>query len=322
MNRERESQVRPAVGISTCLLGFKVRFDGGHKLDRFLKNTLGQFVDWVPVCPEMEAGFGVPREAFRLVGELESPRLVTNKTFRDETNRMLEFSEKRLDQLAEQPLCGFVFKAKSPSSGMERVKVYSEKGIPVKKGVGVFARAFMQRFPNLPVEEEGRLHDMNLRENFIVRVFTYRRWLDMLAEERGLGGLVDFHSRHKLLLMAHNPTEATALGRLVAHASGRQLEEVLEEYETRLMKLLRRHAGNGSHTNTLHHIMGYFKAHLGADQKKELLEVIENYRLGLLPLIVPLTLLNHYNRLFPHQYLDRQVYLDPGPLELHLRTHS
>ncbi|HDP95004.1 MAG TPA: DUF1722 domain-containing protein [Candidatus Aminicenantes bacterium] len=317
----RNELKKPRVGISTCLLGFKVRYDGGHKLDHFLKDTLGKFVEWVPACPEMEAGFGVPREAFRLVGEVDAPRLVTNRTGKDVTERMQAWTRGRLDQLEDESLCGFVFKAKSPSSGMERVKVYNPKGVPVKQGVGIFARAFMDRFPTLPVEEEGRLHDMVLRENFIVRVFAYFRWRDLPANRRNLGGLVDFHSRHKLLFMAHQPTLATELGAMVAHASKRPLDEVLAEYEERFMELLRRRATRKSHTNVLHHVMGYFKKQLKADEKAELLEVIENYHKGLLPLIVPLTLLNHYQRLYPHQYLERQVYLDPGPLELQLRNH-
>jgi len=312
---------KPRVGISTCLLGFKVRYDGGHKLDRFLKHTLGQFVDWVPVCPEQEAGFGVPREAFRLVGEVESPRLVTNRTGKDVTDRMLEWANKRLDELADESLCGYVFKSKSPSSGMERVKVYNDKGIPVKRGVGIFARAFKERFPNLPTEEEGRLHDMGLRENFIVRVFAYHRWQVMLAEKPDLGGLVDFHSRHKLLFMAHQPGLATELGRLVAHASEHPLDQVLNEYATRFMDLLSRRASAKSNTNVLHHVMGYFKKSLRSEEKQELLEVIEHYRTGLVPLIVPLTLINHYQRIYSHEYLERQVYLDPGPLELQLRNH-
>lgn len=315
------AQKRPRVGISTCLLGFKVRYDGGHKLDHFLKDTLGKFVDWVHVCPEMEAGFGIPREAFRLVGEVESPRLVTSRTAQDVTDRMMAWTQQRLTGLEDESLCGFVFKAKSPSSGMERVKVYNPKGIPVKQGVGIFARAFMQHFPNLPVEEEGRLHDMVLRENFVVRVFAYSRWRELLQNNPSLGGLVDFHSRHKLLFMAHQPTLATELGGFVARASQRDLDEALAEYEERFMDLLRHRATKKSHTNVLHHVMGYFKKQLSRDEKEELLEVIENYRLGMLPLIVPLTLLNHYQRLYPHNYLERQVYLDPGPLELQLRNH-
>lgn len=312
---------RPRVGISTCLLGFKVRYDGGHKMDRFLKHTLGKFVEWVPVCPELETGLGVPREALRLVGEVDNPRLVTNRTSVDVTDRMLIWASKRLDDLAKESLCGFVFKAKSPSSGMERVKVYNDKGIPVKRGVGIFARAFKERFPNLPTEEEGRLHDMVLRENFITRVFAYHRWRGVLAEKRTLGGLVDFHSRHKLTFMAHQPTLATELGRLVAHASERPLEEVFHEYETGFMELLRRKATPKSHTNVLHHIIGYFKKNLYPDEKQELLEVIEHYRTGLVPLVVPLTLINHFQRIHPHEYLERQVYLDPGPLELQLKNH-
>lgn len=315
------SNEKPLVGISTCLLGFEVRFDGGHKLDRYLRDTLGHFVRWFQVCPETESGFGIPREAFRLVGDVDAPRLITNKTHRDVTGIMQEWARKRLEEIAKEPLCGFIFKAKSPSSGMERVKVYLENGIPVKRGVGVFARAFMERFPTLPVEEEGRLHDMGLRENFIVRVFTYHRWRTMLAENPSHGGLVDFHSRQKLLLMAHQPHAARELGGLVAHATRESLADVLKSYEKKLMDTLKLQANPGTHTNVLHHIMGYFKKHISADEKKELLEVIDHYRNGLVPLVVPITLINHFQRIYPHEYLRDQVYLAPGPLELRLRNH-
>jgi uncharacterized protein YbgA (DUF1722 family)/uncharacterized protein YbbK (DUF523 family) len=316
---QRSSPVR--IGISSCLLGNRVRYDGGHKLDPFLAQTLGAFVEYVPVCPEVEAGFPVPREAFRLVGDPESPRLVTQKTGVDVTGRMQAWAASRLDELARLGLCGFVFKANSPSSGMERVKVYNETGVALRKGTGLFAAAFMKRFPLLPVEEEGRLHDMALRENFVERIFVQSRWHDLLAAGAGGGALVEFHARHKLLLMAHSPELMRQLGRQVADAGRKPAPAVLSEYHRHLMSALALRATARKQVNVLQHIMGYFKKSLEGDDKQEMLQVIGDYHRGLVPLVVPLTLLNHYVRRFGPDYLRQQVYLQPHPVELMLRNH-
>jgi len=204
------------LGISACLLGENVRYDGGHRHDRLLTDTLGKYVQYVPVCPEVECGLGVPREPMRLVGDPESPRLVTNKTGRDFTEQMIRWARKRVRELEKENLCGFIFKSDSPSSGMERVKVYGEKGTAEKKGVGLFARVLMEHFPLLPVEEEGRLHDPLLRENFIERIFALQKWQDNIKTGRSRSGLVDFHTRHKLLLLAHSEKHTRAMGKLIA----------------------------------------------------------------------------------------------------------
>ncbi len=311
------------LGISSCLLGNKVRYDGGHKFDPFLVNTLGQFVDYVPVCPEVESGFPVPREAFRLVGDLNQPRLVTRQGGVDATAQMERWIEKALPLLEKEELCGFIFKSRSPSSGMERVKVYNDKGMAEKKGVGIFARALMERLPLLPVEEEGRLQDIQLRENFIVRIFTYRRWQELQADGGATAGrLVDFQRRHKLLLMAHSPEMARQLGKLVARAGVEPLQRLLPEYEKLLMALLKQKATVHKNVNVLQHMLGYFKKQLDGFEKKELLATIENYHQNLIPLIVPLTLLKHYVGKFQQPYLSDQYYLDPHPLELKLRNHA
>jgi len=310
------------LGISSCLLGNKVRFDGGHKLDSFLVSTLGQFVDYVPVCPELESGFPVPREAFRLVGDPEKPRLVTRQTGVDATPQMERWIATKLPQLERENLCGFIFKSKSPSSGMERVKVYNDKGMAEKKGVGIFARALMARLPLLPVEEEGRLQDIDLRENFIVRIFVYRRWRALLAAGATAGRLVDFQRQHKLLLMAHSPEMARRLGKLVARAGAEPLQAILPEYEMLLLTALKQKATVRKNVNVLQHMFGYFKKQLDDFEKKELLELIEDYRQNLIPLIVPLTLLKHYIDKFQEPYLKDQYYLDPHPLELKLRNHA
>jgi uncharacterized protein YbgA (DUF1722 family)/uncharacterized protein YbbK (DUF523 family) len=310
------------IGISSCLLGNMVRYDGGHKWDRFLTQTLGRYVDFVPVCPEVEIGLGIPREAMRLVGELNHPRLLTIRSRIDHTERMMEWAKERVKELEKENLCGFIFKSDSPSSGLERVKVYDPNGIPVKKGVGLFARAFIDHFPLLPVEDEGRLHDPLLRENFIEGIFVWKRWREMVEQNRSKGGLVDFHSRHKLLIMAHSPKQYQVLGQWVAQGKGVFLDDLLLRYQGMLSSALRQKPTNKKNANVLHHILGYFKKDLTPDEKQEALEVIENYARGFLPLIVPVTLMNHYVRKYHQPYLRDQYYLNPHPLELQLRNHA
>ena len=309
------------LGISTCLLGEPVRYDGGHKLDRFLRDTLGQYVEYVPVCPEVECGLGIPRESMHLEGEQETPRLITTRTKRDVTDRMLAWSRQRIKELESEKLCGFIFKSNSPSSGMERVKVFDEKGIPHKTGVGLFAGVFMKHFPLLPVEDEGRLHDPVLRENFIERIFVFKRWREMLEKGLKSSRLIEFHSRHKLLIMSHSTKHTSGMGKLVARAKEIPSEELFNNYGRMLMEALRLRATIKKNTNVLQHLMGYFKKLLTSDEKLEILEVIDHYYKGHLPLIVPLTLLKHYVRKYDQPYLKRQYYLDPHPIELQLRNH-
>ena len=309
------------LGISTCLMGEPVRYDGGHKLDRFLTETLGQYVEYVPVCPEVECGLPVPRESMRLEGDPDSPRLVASRTKQDMTDRMVKWARKRVVELESNGLCGFIFKSDSPSSGMERVRVYNEKGMPVKRGVGMFARAFMEHFPLLPIEEEGRLHDPSLRENFIERIFTLRRWRESLARGENRGTLVDFHTRHKLLILSHSPKHYQIMGKLVAQAKDLPLKELYRQYQILLMEALFLKATPKKNSNVLLHMMGYFKEQLSPDEKQELLEVIDHYRQDYIPLIVPVTLIHHYVRKYDQPYLKEQVYLNPHPMELQLRNH-
>jgi uncharacterized protein YbgA (DUF1722 family)/uncharacterized protein YbbK (DUF523 family) len=314
-----ETKIR--LGISTCLLGEKVRYDGGHKLDHFLRDTLGQYVEYFPVCPEVEMGLPTPREALRLVEKEDGPHLVFSRSGEDVTEPMLAWARKRVRELEREDLCGFIFKARSPSSGMERVKLYDRNGVPHKEGVGLFARTFMEHFPLLPVEEEGRLHDAWLRENFIECIFTFRRWRSLLAGERTAARLVDFHTRHKLLLLSHSPEIYRELGRLVAGAGREPAAALFEGYQQLLMKGMRLRTTVPKNCNVLQHLLGYFKKQLTADEKQELAAVIENYRQGYVPLIVPITLVNHYVRKYEQPYLQQQVYLNPHPLELQLRNH-
>ncbi len=309
------------IGVSTCLLGEKVRFDGGHKHNRYITQTLGQFFEFVPVCPESECGLGIPREAMRLVGAVDAPRLVTHKTRMDHTDQMLSWAEGRLDALEKEKLCGFIFKKDSPSSGLYRVKVYNDKGQPMKTGRGMFAAAFTSRFPRIPVEEEGRLHDPVLRENFIEQVFALKRWREVLEKKKTMGNLVDFHTREKLLFMAHSPKHYREMGRLVADGKKKNVSDLYDRYEGMLTEALVLRATVSKHTNVLMHIMGYFKKQLSGDEKQEVLELIGNYRSGHLPLIVPVTLLNHFVRKYNQPYLSVQTYLNPHPLDLQLRNH-
>jgi uncharacterized protein YbgA (DUF1722 family)/uncharacterized protein YbbK (DUF523 family) len=309
------------LGISACLLGEKVRFDGGHKLDRFITETLGKFVEFVQVCPEVECGLGIPREAMHLAAAPDGPRLVTVRTQADHTERMLAYARKRVVELEQENLCGFIFKSDSPSSGMERVKIYSGKGMAAKTGVGLFAQEFMQHFPLLPVEEEGRLHDPGLRENFLERLFSLKRWRDTLALGPKPGHLVDFHTRHKLLIMSHSPKHYTLLGKLVAQIKGIPLPKLYEQYQTQLMEALKIKTTIKKNVNVLLHVMGYFKKNLSPAEKEELLEVIDEFHKGYIPLIVPVTLLNHYVRKYEQSYLKDQYYLHPHPIELKLRNH-
>lgn len=308
------------LGISSCLLGNNVRYDGGHQLDRFLRDTLGQFVDYVPVCPEVEMGLPIPRQTLRLTGEPETPRLVFSKSGEDITAEMTAWAGQRLQQLAEEDLCGFIFKSRSPSSGMARVKLYDRNGVPNKNGVGLFARLFMEYFPLLPVEEDGRLHDPRLRENFLEAIFTFGSWRDLLAAGAEPAGLIAFHARHKLLLMSHSVELARQMGKLVAQAGSLPAGELFDSYQQMLMKTVRLPATPAKHVNVLQHALGYFKRQLSGDEKQEMLELFEQYRQGVLPLSVPLALLNHYVRKYRPPYLAEQVYLHPHPIELHLRT--
>jgi uncharacterized protein YbgA (DUF1722 family)/uncharacterized protein YbbK (DUF523 family) len=315
-----EEKIR--LGISSCLLGEKVRYDGGHKLDHFLKETLGNYVDWVAVCPEVEYGLPVPREAMRLEGDPSSPRLVTIRTRIDHTEGMLKWAGKKVRELEDMDLCGFVFKSRSPSSGMQGVKVYGPSGVPLRSGTGIFAKTFMQRFPLLPAEDEGRLQDPSLRENFIERIFVFHRWRQLMQGRISAGRLVSFHSDHKLLILSHSTKHYNVMGRLVAEAKKYRPEELYRAYITTLMEGLRLAATTRKNTNVLLHVMGYFKKELSPGEKQELVGVIDHYRKGFLPLIAPVTLLNHNVKKYDEPYLKRQWYLNPHPVELMLRNHA
>jgi uncharacterized protein YbgA (DUF1722 family)/uncharacterized protein YbbK (DUF523 family) len=309
------------IGISACLLGDEVRYDGGHKRDTFLATVMGPLVEWVKVCPEVETGMGTPREAMRLVDAGGRIRMLTVKTGVDHTDTMTAYARRRVDALAAENLSGYVLKKDSPSCGMTRVKLFRGAGAPARTGVGLFARALLDRYPHLPVEEEGRLSDSRLRENFVERVFAYRRLRDLFDGRWTIGDLVRFHTAHKLVLMAHSPTAYARLGRLVAQAKGTPRATFRDGYTAGFMLALTVIATPQRHTNVLQHMVGYFKRTLDAASRDELLASIEDYRKGLLPLIVPITLIRHHVRQHQVAYLAEQVYLEPHPKELMLRNH-
>ncbi|MEJ2157044.1 MAG: DUF523 and DUF1722 domain-containing protein [Desulfobacteraceae bacterium] len=309
------------IGISSCLLGNNVRWNGGHQRDSYLTETLGRYVEWVPVCPEVEVGLGIPRETLRLVGDPENPRLVFTKTGNDITERMQQWAESRLDDLAREHLCGFIFKCDSPSSGMVRVKVYNKKGMPQKKGVGIFARAFMDRFPLIPVEDDGRLRDPSIRENFFDQVFTLKRWRETRGRRSCVGNVVDFHTRNKLVLMAHSPRHLKEMGALAAKGKQVGCPSLYDTYEQLLLEALRLKTTVPKNYNVLQHAMGYFRKQLTGDEKQELMEVMLQYKDSLVPLVVPLTLLRHYVRKYDQPYLREQTWLNPHPADLKLHNH-
>jgi uncharacterized protein YbgA (DUF1722 family)/uncharacterized protein YbbK (DUF523 family) len=309
---------KPLVGISSCLLGQQVRFDGGHKKDGWITGPLGAFFDFLPVCPEVGIGLGVPRPTIHLVGDPARPRALGSRDASlDVTARLEAFGIAQLPRL--EGLSGYILKSKSPSCGMARVPVTSEKGMPAKVGVGIYARVLLERMPLLPVEEEGRLNDPVLRENFVTRVYVLHRWQQLRVERMTAAKLIDFHSRQKYLVMAHSQAAYQRLGQMLSHLKQVDLEAVADMYVAELMAALARRVTSKRHVNVLHHIMGYFTDHIDAGDKAELLASIEAYRREEVALVVPITLLRHHLRRHPDPYMEKQVYLVPHPEKLALR---
>jgi uncharacterized protein YbgA (DUF1722 family)/uncharacterized protein YbbK (DUF523 family) len=304
------------VGISSCLLGHEVRYDGGHKYHSYIERNLGRYFEFRPFCPELEAGLGVPRPPVRLQDTGQGIRCVGVKDQQLDVTGALQLASGRQSPWLKE-LCGYILKKDSPSCGMERVKVYSND-IAAKTGTGVFADYLQQNFPTLPVEEEGRLGDPQLRENFIQRVFVRQRWRQLFLQPLSMHGLMTFHSQHKLIAMSHDQNLAKELGRLLAQADTENIEAVAQRYIEALMACLKIVAGRGNHVNVLQHIQGYLKRKLDSDDKQELRETIESYRLGNLPLIVPLTLLRHHFRRQPDAFIENSYYMYPHPVELGL----
>lgn len=310
------------VGISQCLVGDNVRYDGSHKHSTICTELLAKCFDFIPVCPEIGIGMGAPREAVHLVGNLHDAavRAVGNRTENlDVTEKIENYGRAKAEELKN--LCGYIFMGRSPSCGLGGIKVYHENGNPLGRStLGIYAREFTQQHPLLPVEEEGRLRDNKLCENFVARVYAYKRWRDLLDNGLTLAKLQDFHARHKYLLMSHRNESYRHLGRLVALAHQRQMEVTAHEYIHEFMATLKIASSTKTHANVLQHLLGYLKKHMDAPSKQELLQLVDEYRGGHVPLIAPLTLLKHHLHKHPNEYLQRQVYLQPHPSELMLRN--
>jgi uncharacterized protein YbgA (DUF1722 family)/uncharacterized protein YbbK (DUF523 family) len=311
-----EEQAKILIGISSCLVGEKVRFDGGHKQNRYILDTLGQYFSYRPFCPEMAIGLGVPRETIRLATIDDRIEAIGNKhTELNFTRPLIQIAEEQVNW--HRQLFGYIVKKDSPSCGMERVRVYRGDQ-PKRDGVGLYTATLMRNLPTLPVEEEGRLGDPILRESFVKRVFIYKRWHELLARRLDWAGLTDFHARHKLILYSHNQELGRQLGRELAASHQQPVDDYAPNYLVQLMNILKISAKRSNHVNVLEHIRGYLKQDLDKSDKQELTESIENYRRGLLPLIVPITLLRHHFRRSPNDYIERSYYLQPHPDELML----
>lgn len=316
---DSEPSEKIPVGISSCLLGERVRYDGGHKAHSYIQSTLGEYFEFLPFCPELKIGLGIPRKPIRLSRvpgseiqciEIDNPEANYTQKLKDCADEQAGWHEK---------LCGYILKKDSPSCGMERVKIWDDV-MPIREGVGIYAKTLMENFPYLPVEEEGRLGDAILRENFIQRVFVMRRWHSMQANSADLKSLINFHARHKLIIMSHDQNKYRELGRLVAATNKSNLRENSELYLLGLMEALKIRATRKNHVNVLQHIQGYLKNYLDKDDKQELLQTIEKYRIGQIPLIVPITLLNHFFRKHPDKYISDSWYMNPYPGELRLQN--
>ena len=311
---------KPKIAISACLMGAEVRFNGGHKESRLCSRTLTDYFEFVPVCPEVAIGLGIPREPIRLVSNGEHPEAVgTVNPQINVTRPLAEYGQKMAEELDD--ICGYIFMQKSPSCGLDRVKVYHPNGSAVDGGGrGIYAQAFCARHPDLPVEEDGRLNDPVLRENFLTRVFAYSAWQQLVQEGLTRRGLTDFHSRYKYLLMAHNPVQYKTLGNLLGNMGQTDPQELGPRYFSELMAALKKCATRSTHTNVLQHISGYLKRAISPEDKQEMQHVIGQYRHGIVPLVVPLTLLKHFFRQHPDPYIAQQVYLQPHPENLSLRN--
>ncbi len=311
------------IGVSSCLIGEKVRWNGDHKQNRYVKDTLSQYFEYVPVCPEVEVGMGTPRETVALYGDLEKTKMISKKTQTDWTSRMNKYSKDRIKRLGGEDLCGYIFKSKSPSCGLARIPVYDESdSSKARHRSGLFADAFMKANPLVPTEDEGRLTDPRFRENFIIRVFSFARLKSELLNRKARpGDIVKFHTRHKFLLLAHSRKHYQTLGKIVAEVKDHPWNRVLSSYIFAFMEALTLKSTPKKNTDVLMHMMGFLKKLLTKEEKKDLLDAIEDYRNELIPLIVPVTLVRHQVKKHNIEYLLDQVYLNPHPKELMLRNH-
>lgn len=312
------TQKKIKIGVSSCLLGEKVRHDGGSKKQNFITDVLSHYFEFIPTCPEVDIGLGVPRPTIHLIKDPKSPRLVFTKDHsRDITEKMTRYSKKRCKQLND--VCGYIFKKNSPTCGPD-VKVYQNVPKPPKMGKGIFFNTFCEQYPLIPVLDEGRLNDPMLRENLIERIYLFSRWQGMVSSGVTAKKLVDFHTRHKLALMAHNVSAYKRLGQLIAQLDKKFIKPQAENYIHELMQAFKLMASNKKVSNVLYHCLGYLKKDITAKDKHELTNQIEQYRQGKLPVIVPITLLKHHFMHYPNDYMAQQTFLNPYPDELMLRN--
>ncbi len=313
------------VGISACLLGEEVRFDGGHTKSKYCVQTLSEFFQFRQFCPEMAAGLGTPRPAIRLVGDFDNPKLIYsnkqgNDTVEDLTHKLSRGYVKFIENQSD--LCGYILMKNSPSCGMSRIKVYQDNGHShAKKRSGLFAEALMKKYPNLPVEEDGRLNDEGLRENFIMRVYAYNRLNQLKGDKLTMHNLIQYHSKYKYIVMAHNQKAYKSLGRLLNGSSNLSLQELYKFYSTKFMQAIAKPAKRAHHFNTLQHIFGYIKNSLTPTAKTDIINVLERYRKFEVNLATPLSLLNHYIMQYGSEYIKSQYYLNPYPEKLGLQNY-
>lgn len=306
------------VGISSCLMGDEVRFNGGHCHSSLCTQHFSSVFNYQKFCPEVAAGLGIPRPVLRLVGDPNTPALV----FTDHQDQILNKSFKQasaawLDQCAEWD--GYILMKNSPSCGMERVKVYAESGQPLaQKGRGIFTAELMKRYPLLPVEEEGRLNDPRLRENFILRVFAHHYFRYEVLANMNPHALLQFHSRYKYITLAHNQEGYRRLGKMLSNAGNEDIHTLAQRYFYDFMHILAKPASRKNHANTLLHLLGYLKRDISGKARQDLANVIENYRKGAVNLATPLTMIRHYLNQFGSDYVRSQRYLEPYPSELGL----
>ena len=312
---------RIKIGISACLMGQKVRYDGGSFQPKLIHSVLPDYMDFVPFCPEVEIGMSVPRETVRLVTTETGIKLKAPKSGTDYTNQMNAYSIEKTNALSKLEISGYILKKGSPTCGMERVRVYNSRGIPEKSGNGLFASQLKKAFPNIPIEEDGRLNDIHLREHWIERVFAYDRLRTFLSLKPAVGKLMEFHTQSKMQLMAHHPEKYRLLGRKIALLQKDDLHQFYASYLTSFMQIMSVKPTIAKHTDVIYHLVGFFKKKITASDKKEILNLIEQFRNQIVPIVVPLTLLKHFLQKYPVKWMQEQTYLNPYPTDLSLRSH-
>ena len=305
------NQNKLRLGISTCLLGEKVRYDGGHKLDAWIKNTLGQFTTFVPVCPEFECGMSIPRPAMHLEGTKENPQLIQTHSKLNLTKQMKNWIKLQIKKLKSQDLDGYIFKTKSPSCGLNKIKIFSPSNKLISAaGVGLFAKQFTKSFPFIPVTDEEKLHNPKYREHFIELIFIMKRWRELILQKKSLRNLMIFHNKHKLVIMSHSVSHFKKIEKMLTN-NPKDCSKLYQIYHPKLVEVLRLHTTTKKHFKVLQHTLSYCKPYLTADEKKELLSVLDQYHNDLLPLIVPIALIKHYAKKYQIEYLLEQYYFNP-----------